>query len=179
MGFRVVELVSDVVVLVSELVLVGSVCEDVVEVSEGVVEISDEVVEDVEVVDVDSLVGVGVSEEVEEVEEEVEVVVSSEEVVVSGEELVVVSVVRPPSRSVASALCAATAVRSNAWARNESFARRMVMNETRLGWMRRRQERSWGDEKNDKRTRKREGSQRSEEQDNEAGANSIGPPSRG
>lgn len=93
-GFWVVELVSDVVE-VSEVVLVGSVFEEVVEVSE-VVEVG---VED-EVVGVVSLVGVGVSEGVADVEE----VVVSVEVVGSGEELVVVSVVRAPNRSAASAL---------------------------------------------------------------------------
>lgn len=128
-GFWVVELVSEVVE-VSEVVLVGSVFEDVVDVSEEVVSVGVGVVE---VVVSEEVVGVGVSEGVEEVE----VVVVSEEVVGSGEELVVVSVVRAPSRSVASALWAATAVRSSAWARNESFARRMMKkkkNKSRLDW---------------------------------------------
>lgn len=99
-----VELVSDAVV-VSAVVLVGSFLEEVVEVSEGVVVVvvSAGTEEDVDLVEVVSLVVVGGSEEVEGVEEE-EVVVVASVLVGSAEELEVVSLVRPFSRSEASAL---------------------------------------------------------------------------
>lgn len=99
-----VELVSDEVV-VSALVVVGSVLEEVVECSEVVVFAGTE--DDVEVDEVESLevVGVGVSEGVDE---DVEVEEEEEEVVVTSvedgsiEELELLSVVRPFNKLEAS-----------------------------------------------------------------------------
>lgn len=130
-GVSVVELVSDAAVVWSfELVVVASFLEvEVVEVASllevVVVAATFEVVEVVGA----SLVVV-FSSEVVEVEAADEVVGVSEVVVASAAELD--ESVRPPSRSVAAALWAATTVRSRAWTMNESLARCMVENEGHL-----------------------------------------------